>query len=334
MRSLILILAACLPAHAFAAEPIPDGVADARIAYTSDARGGVAAVELATGNLLWTLADSAHVLAVDAHHLAVWQGAGGAFHVLFLDPTSGKLQARSADIGVPAGVIGAVYGASFTVEARWVGEHLVVDWAAYKGWAGGVRPPPDYRPSRQLGQVDLDATTGRVEVPVVATVPKLPELSIPTRTEWASAPFATATTVGVVTTGSRSEHALRRFDLSGNEDLPATRLPTGNAVRTTPWGDQLVVSQGAPPESLAPDARFVDLYSIDTGALLARVPMSSGLRQPVVAGGVVLGLRQENHSTAVPDPGEPRSLEALDPRTGAVLWRHELAREVFHPPPP
>jgi hypothetical protein len=312
MRLVCLLL---LSGRALAAtEPIPDGVADDQTAYTTDDKGAATALDVATGKNRWTSAEHGVVLAVDAQHVAVWQGA----HVAFLDPATGKLETRSADVTFKL-------AGSASVRGRWQDGALVVDWLqAYfsPSHSGGIA-----NGTRFVGQVLIDPANGSVKTPAAPTEPKGPQVdramqSGPIYVDGA----VSATLLREVTADGREEMEMLRYDPAGNQ-LPSVKLRTGHQIIVAFLGDDAVVREGVEPATLAPDARFVDIYSITSGTLLGRLPLSVGGLSPIVVGGAILVLQQQAHSTARPDPGRARALEAYDARSSKLLWRHDLAPE-------
>jgi hypothetical protein len=153
--------------------PFPFGVvaADGRTAYVSDDAGGVEAVELASGKVLWAALDTekktrpdiwerrrpAQPLALDGDRLAVLIGVEGqanAARVVVLDVGRRGQQVLSTDpIRFPDWVsVGLDYGRTFDARGQMHKGDLYVRWEAHAFYDSGPPPTPEI-----LAQAKKDA---------------------------------------------------------------------------------------------------------------------------------------------------------------------------------
>ena len=126
------------------------GVADldGKRGFLPNTTGGVDALDLATGKVLWTSKASSKPLIATADKLYVMvldAEKGNQIRLLALDvKNDGKKLAESEVVKLPEWVAtSTTHGRSFQATAFQLGDTLLLTWAA-KGWyAGGAVPPPE-----------------------------------------------------------------------------------------------------------------------------------------------------------------------------------------------
>lgn len=175
--------AATLQDGAPGAVPLRDGVlvdAGRGVAYVMSPQGGVSALSLAGGKVLWHAADAVRPLAAAGAQLIAQgaPGAGGELTLLTLDAGSGALQ-RTTSRALPDGVKSQVADSpntSFHLRAALVGGEVMIAWSATQTPLQAVLPSPQEGavpalggtaqarvapgPTRSQGALLLDPSTG------------------------------------------------------------------------------------------------------------------------------------------------------------------------------
>ncbi len=121
------------------------GVADpaGRIGYFRNTTGGIDALDLGSGKLLWASKDASRPLLASADRVFAHQEVAGKpsqFRVVVLDSTKeGKTVLETEPIALPDWASVAVaYGRSYRSGARLDGNDLYVAWEARAFYAGGA----------------------------------------------------------------------------------------------------------------------------------------------------------------------------------------------------
>jgi hypothetical protein len=150
---------------------LPDGgVANpaGKTGFFPNTSGGIDALDLATGRLLWTSKEANRPLLATENRLIVQQGNARQVRILILEASKqGKRVFESQPITFPDWVsVQVAYGRSFRSSARVDINGLWLSWEARAFYAGGARPTPQIeKAARQeasgVARVDLD--TGKVE---------------------------------------------------------------------------------------------------------------------------------------------------------------------------
>jgi hypothetical protein len=164
-------MAAQQPPGAGAVELRPGVVIDAtrRIAYVMNPRGGIDAVRLARGQLVWHSNEAAHPLAAAGGVLVAQvevPNAGNELRLRTLDASSGRTRRAMTHVlpgGTRATVVGTAEGA-FLVQATATPTEATLLWEFEAGPLQGVRPgaldvdaPPDARAAASVQQQPLQA---------------------------------------------------------------------------------------------------------------------------------------------------------------------------------
>jgi hypothetical protein len=157
------------------------------VGYVPNPAGGIDALDLATGQLLWTREAVPGPLLATADRLyaqAPVKERANQVRVLALDTTQkGKVVRESEPITFPEWVmVGVAYGRSFRSTACLEQETLYLVWEARAWYAGGAAPPPEVeRAARKeaSGVAHIDLKSGRVEMLTGNQVPQGIPLQIP-----------------------------------------------------------------------------------------------------------------------------------------------------------
>jgi len=177
---------------------LPGGVADTdgKIGYLTNPKGGIVAVDLEKGDVLWGSKDVTRPLIATGKRLIglAPDKAKGKLRVIALDTTAkGKRVLESEAIALPDWVTAAdgldrsERGQSFIAQAAEEKGHLLLRWVAAARYYGGAAPSPEIlkeatKDASGIARVSLD--TGKVETradekkefPVVGWVADLEKL--------------------------------------------------------------------------------------------------------------------------------------------------------------
>lgn len=275
-------------------------------AYVMSPRGGVDALELATGNVIWNSRDAAKPLLIkDGKLLAQARpGKDGELVVVALDAKAGKPAGR-VDIEIPGFVRANVLDGpsrKFRAQAFEAADGaVVVTWTAEEGRAlqGLVEPEEDGTPVQDAaaaaktptlsGAVKIDVAAGRA-VPVSGAEPR----------------SLTAQVAG----DAIDARQIRSID--GRHILRSERNPEGGLWNRYRW--------------TITDAAGVKLGSVEAPVSMAAFVVSGNqlfyVAQPSVR-------REENKLVE-----QPLRLRALDLRTGAELWASAVVDSTYRGPFP
>jgi hypothetical protein len=180
---------------------IPGGVCDTagKVGYLSKPRGGVVAVDLEKGEVLWENSDANRPLAISGNRLAVLapeKGKANVLRVLILDTAArGKRLVESEPIKLPEwAVVGTgldhhQMGKVFVARARMFKDSVAVEWLARSRYYGGAAPPPQLLKAATKdasGAATINLESGKVEAklhdkivlpsgPALTDVAKLPK---------------------------------------------------------------------------------------------------------------------------------------------------------------
>lgn len=151
--------------------PFPRGVADpqGRAGYVANTAGGIDALDLQAGTLLWSSdARARPLLAFDGRlaALAAEKGTRNAFRVVVLDTHVGRASFTADPFELPEWVKAGAGGESLRIRAELHGETLRLTWSAQARYQGGANPPPHVLRQAErdaAGAVRIDLRTGRVE---------------------------------------------------------------------------------------------------------------------------------------------------------------------------
>jgi hypothetical protein len=143
---------------------------DRKLVYLP-AKGGVEAVDLATGKPVWANKEASKLAGASEKLVFAWVGEpkkGNAFRVVAIDAATGKAVGKSDPIQMPDWASTAPgYGRTFRTAARATGDGqgATVAWEARAFYAGGAAPSPEILRNAMKdasGLVRVDFTTGRV----------------------------------------------------------------------------------------------------------------------------------------------------------------------------
>jgi hypothetical protein len=339
------VLAALAPAAAAAppAVPLPCGVADVagRTGFLANPDGGVDAVDLATGDLLWDTKDARRPLLAADDRLFAWAPAkANSLRVVVLDLThKGKRLLESDPVVLPDGVnLEEATCRSFVTRARLEKDRLTLEWETR---ADGSK-------SRTAGgQATIDVETGKVETaatdkpftPAAAALPKELEKAV---VRWqGTAADGRAAALALDEADGRQTLSLWTWDPAGGTVGPPKELLAGRRLLTlaTIDGRHLLLRDAAAvADGEGPDERKKSgwsVFAVDGGERVAEAPYEAGTHAAAVVGPHAFFLTAGPIKAPIDKPFvQPRVLKAVDLATGKPLWARPVEGKPCAPPPP
>jgi hypothetical protein len=171
------LMLSSLPPIATAQEPkagvihLPGGgVTDAagKVGFFPNKSGGIDALDLATGKLLWASKEASRPLAVVDNRLIAQSGTGNQVRFVVFDTANqGKAAGESKPVKLPDWVaIQTQYGRTFQSNVRTDGAAMLYAWEARAFYAGGAAPTPEIEEAARkhaTGVIRIDPKTGQAE---------------------------------------------------------------------------------------------------------------------------------------------------------------------------
>lgn len=149
------------------------GVADGagKVGYFPNPTGGIDALDLTTGKVLWTSKEASRpLLALNDRLVAqrTEKNKANQVRIVILDGAqAGKRVLESQPIVLPDWVsVEVAYGRSFRGSARAEAESLLLTWEARAFYAGGARPTPEIEAAARKeasGVARVDLANGKIE---------------------------------------------------------------------------------------------------------------------------------------------------------------------------
>jgi outer membrane protein assembly factor BamB len=338
---------------------IPGGVTDADGAkgFVANDKGGVTAVDLESGESLWDSKTAGKPVAVVNGRVLVQTldpKNENALRVVGLNAETGE-KAWEADAALfPKWVSpldGPGGGRSFSSHSRMDKNALLIVWQANSWYWGGVPPTPEMvkaATKKAEGAARIDLESGKVEM--LDKVPPVgPKVSDALRN--AAAANYGDDTLTVLTAGDYFVHA--GVEATGDNKqkvvLKRWELATEKAL------DPIVLAEGAmgyqqftvPSEGvvLVRDATPMPIVKLDTDWTWTAFALATGKQTAQFSADwrgediTVVGPRayyvMKGKGNGPPFGGSlPRTLRAVDLKTGKRLWEMALEAERLPPPPP
>ena len=337
-------------------QPIPGGVTDADGAkgFVANADGGITGVDLETGKVLWESKTAGRPTAVMGGWvwvLARDKAKANVLHVLGLALDDGRARLETDPVVLPEWIDatpGNGGGRSFAVSARLSadGLDLFLKWQADAHYWGGAAPSPEVLKAARKhadGVARVNLSDNQVEMLETAKAPSPgPKVSDELRKAAArnyGEPEPTvavvednAVAVDVQPAGDKQKVVLKRWDLKTEKPLESITLADGAMVQVValPSAGVALVSDAAPTAT----EQTWTAYSLSTGKETGRYTAETGASDFSVVGPrayyVVKGQLKGPPFGGV----LPRTLKAVDLKTGKRLWDMPLEGERLPPPPP
>jgi len=346
----VVLTASAAVASVRAGQLLPCGVADpgGRTGFVANSHGGIDAVDLATGELLWEVDGAKRPALADDDRLFAWAPVktNGLRILAFKRTEGGRRLLESEPVVFPDWVqVEEGPGHSFTTHWRLEKGRLILDWEA-RAWYSGAHATPDADAKARRfaeGQARIDLETGKAAaVPVEqADAPlRLPKELEKAVFRW-QGPVGAAH-AALVLDGSAGQQRLSLWTWDAEKTQAPKELLAGNHLRTLPTLDDrfLWLREVAPnpDQEPGPDERKKygwSIFSVDGGERVAQVPYEAGTEGVAVVGPraycLVAGAFKGPLNKAFV---RPRSLKAFDLKTGKPLWEHPVEGKSCLPPAP
>jgi hypothetical protein len=354
--SLPLLLCLC-SAGAVSAEtvPLPAGIAEpsGSTGFFASTGGGIEAVDLATGKVLWQTNEAQRPLLVVGKHLLAQAGTKrNRLRILRLDPAhDGECDLESDPVVFPAWVVtGESPGHSFS--ARWhVEKHqLVLDWQAAAWYAGKTKPTPEQETAARKhahGVALIDLRTGQVEVRPATKVVPSPTPPLPAHLEekavrWQGLVGKRWKVLTLEEEEGRQSLVWHAWDRETEKAEQPKELLKGKRLIVRETLDERVLclreASPSPDEraSLTPrkSPAWWWLYSVEMDKWIGRIPVESGMHSLAVLGKRAFYLVPGTLRGRLDRPNmQPRTLKAIDLESGKKLWERNVAAKLVAPPP-
>jgi outer membrane protein assembly factor BamB len=302
----------------------PAGTAQATVGYVANASGGIDAINLKDGTLLWSTKDASRPLIAYKNRLAALRGN----RVVILDVTRKGKKVLQSDALALTGTLTPQPGSVLLAVSGWLERgDLIVKWVGVGYTSGGVTYLPPViadMVKEATGAVRVSLTRGFVQKLSADTAPRsaavLPkELRILTPLPTVAGDKAAALVREEA--DGKQKLVLKRWDLkTGKAEAPLTlREGRGLFWRLTLDGGHAILTGGA-------------LYSLATGKKLATLPAS-----------VMLSIRVDGSRVYFLTEGPPKrtwgggelyamTLKAMELKTGKVVWERPVAGIQIPPP--
>lgn len=332
--------------------PLPGGVSEpgGKVGFVLNKSGGIDALDLGSGETLWSSDREGQLLLAWDDRLAVLvrdPGKSARWRVLLLDTGhKGRRLLESEPLPLPAWVVAGSGGApSFRTSPSVRDQRLRLTWTASEVPQFGVDPlvlPQATGARAASGSMDIDLQSGRVEVLVPASPPKVEKPEIPEGlAKLISRPYREGgrfrsdplLVVGealiLEKLDSNPSLILKRWNhRNGRELSPVDLGPAGPvAPLVTLDGGHLLVA-GKSGEGERPHQRLI---ALPTGKTLVTLPVGETVSETSVLGGRVYVAVDE---PVGPNQIRPRVLRAYALSGGKLLWEHSIQGIRVTPAPP
>jgi hypothetical protein len=362
-----------IPDAAEASILLPQGLADpaGQIGFFASADDGIECIDLANGKVLWRTHEAQRPLLVDGDHLLAQAGTKrNRLRILRLEvKRNGECDFESDPLVFPEWVVtGEAHGHSFIAQWRKEKHHLVLDWEARAWYVGKARPTPEEESAARKharGSARIDLRSGQIEILPIVSPPLSPNLGkangvsspnweesrgqppLPEQLEkkelrWQGLTGPYWKVLALEEEKGQQRLVLHSWDRRQNTEQQPKELLRGKRllVRATLDEQVLCLREAAP----CPDegASFKQtkpvtwqLFSVQTGELLGRIPDEAGMHTIAVLGQCVFYLVPGTLRGPLDQPNvQPQTLRAVDLRSGKKLWEHPVAGKLITPPPP
>jgi hypothetical protein len=334
---------------------LPEGIADAAgcTGFFASATGGIEAIDLANGNVLWQTHEAQRPLLLDGDHLLAQAGTKrNRLRILRLDvKRNGECDFESDPVVFPAWVVtGEAHGRSFS--ARWQVQkhHLVLDWEASAWYAGKARLTPEETAAARKhasGIARIDLRTGQVEIcsaekKETPPLPPLPDHLEKKAQRWQGLVGQYRKVLTLEEENGQQCFVLHSWDRRNQtEQTPKELLRGKRLLARTTLDEQILCLREASP---SPDERtslmpkkataWWWLFSVQTGELIGRIPEDAGMHAIAVVGKRVFYLVPGTFRGSLDQPNvQPQTLRVIDLSSGKKLWERPVAGKLIAPPP-
>jgi len=348
--------AAALP-HAAAREGDPfefrSGVvvdAGKRFAYLMSTAGGIDALDLRTGRAVWTAETGERPLLLLGHTLvaqATMQDRGNILRLVLLDAERSGARRNQIDVELPEEVRATVDdgpGTAFRVRA-WPTPHgMALAWTysalAIRAMPGG---PPEHvregtaRINLETGKVVTSKSGARTELstPMPAKLARLSETGSVPGPLWRSGDAYVS--VARIRESGAERAVLKRWRAVNGDPLPEVELYRGKYTIRYPSADQLHLLVSRLDRAASQPAEQYEwlIFSLSTGEQVAKLHRSIPAAWFFISESLLVHEAQPEERIENEHRSEkPRSMRAIDLRTGVERWVWPLRDTAYHGPLP
>jgi hypothetical protein len=339
---------------------MPSGVADAdkQVGYVGDSAAGVNALDLRTGESLWTSDVLARPLIVQERRLAALRSVAqqaNNLQIIVLDRYDrGKVLLESDPIRFPGWAYPTIVpAATFRYQTCLEEDELLLEWEAHAMYRGGAPPPPHIQAQANqaaAGVARIDLRTGKVQMlplPRKGEMQRPPELQNenlfsyqqgPSDT-WETDPWVVDDVLAAISGEIIEEQQvlkLQRWNRATGEMYEPATLVQDEALVSyvTPDGSFVFIHSEKQPEAAAGVQGSWWLFSAATAERIAVLGYEKGTREACVLNSTVYYI-VENPPVSIRRGGEiPQStMTALDIGSGKRIWQRALSpRRTTKPP--
>lgn len=349
------IAAPPLPPSPPSPQLLPQGIADAKghIGYVAGASGGIEALDLATGKVLWQNQEAQRPLLLDGDHLLAQAGVKrNRLRILRLDlKRDGECDLESDPIVFPAWVVtGEAPGHSFTANWRIEQHHLVLDWEARAWYLGAHHPTKEEAEAARKhaeGQVFVDLRTGQIDIrPAVKKeeplAPPLPEALQQKALRWQGRVGPLWKVLALEESEGYQRFVLHSWDQGRDTLGEPEALLVGRRLMVRPTLDERILCLRE--TKISPEANNSlmskkplppwHLFSTATGKSLGSIPYEPGMHAIIVANKRVYYLVPGALQGSLERGGvQTQTLRVRELPRGKKLWERPVAGSVVAPPP-
>jgi hypothetical protein len=328
---------------------LPCGVADAagRTGYLSNPTGGIDAVDLVTGDLLWKTDEAQRPLLVVGDRLYAQAGLKrNRIRVLAFDVgKKGECVLESDAVVLPPWVVvGEAPGRSFTARWRPDKDQLLLFWEAHAWPVGPKKTPADLEERKDArGAVRIDLHTGKVtELTETPPAPPTPPRELEKLTvRWQGVVGKAFKALVLDSDGVKQRLVLRSWSLVDGAAGPEKELLTGKRLIALATVDDrfLCIRDAFPsPDAEPGEARLRfgwTLFAVDSGERIDRAPHEPGTQAVALLGPRIYYLVSGPVHGPIDRPFvHPRTLKAIDLKSGKALWERPVEGKTVTPPQP
>jgi hypothetical protein len=333
--------------------PLPAGIADpaGRTGYVANPAGGIDAIDLVTGDVLWQTTEAQRPLLAAGERLYAQAGVKrNRLRVLAFDLAhKGEVVLESDAVVLPAwAVAGEAPGHSFAIRARLERGQLLLTWEA-RAWHFGPRPTPEAEAAARhhsVGAARIDLNTGEVRLQAheAAPTPAWPRDLEKRVVRWQGVVGKHFKALVLEEDSDGQKLTLRCYDLAGNPAAPPRELLRGKRLVAQPTLDErfLCLRDAAPgpdqKESVPAEERkgpTWSLFSTDSGERVERAPFLPNTQAIALLGPRIYYLQSGPIRGPIDRPFlQPRVLTAVDLKSGKALWEHPVEGRQVTPPSP
>jgi hypothetical protein len=328
---IVAVRSAAAAGKEITAPRLPGGITDpaGRTGFLVSPSGTIDAVDLVTGDILWT-ADSRRPLFANGERLYALTADGNRPRLRAYDLTSrGERVFESEPLTLPewAPVVDGP-DRSFTVRCRQERGTLVLLWEA--------RQPREGRQAAGTARVDL--RSGAVTAAAPEPAPADPARKLATELEklavrWQGVAGKDFAALVLEQDAERQKFVLHSWDLATGKPNPPRELLAGRRLTVLPTADERFLCLRDTATAPDPKGDVWSIFAVATGELAARAPLESGTQAIALIGSRVYYLLSGPIRGPIHRPFvHPRSLKAIDLKTGKTLWERPVEGKQVTPP--